>query len=341
MNLKELSKHLKVSPTTVSRALNGFPEVSEKTRLRVQQAAIKHGYAPSSSAKSLATGRSFTIGHVITQSREELLNPIFGDFIAGAGSVYSRFGYRMLINVIPDADEEKAYRELSSQRAVDGVILHGPSIEEPRIGLLKKIGMPFLVHGRAGGIDHPYSYLDVNNRRAFRRATQLLLELGHRRIALLNGYKDANFAYRRELGYKDALSEGNIEIDPNLILSREMSMNFGHSAFMDLHHGSEPPTAYLCASSVIAMGLHQAINSSGLEIGRDISVITHDDDIRFFHQESGDRPIFTAMRSSVKLAGERCAQNLINIIENPSNAFNHELWEAELIIGQSTGPAQK
>ena len=86
MNLKQLAESLGVSQTTVSRALNGYPEVSEKTRARIVAAAKAHNYSPSTRAKSLATGRAMAIGHVIPISNNsEIVNPIFADFIAGAG----------------------------------------------------------------------------------------------------------------------------------------------------------------------------------------------------------------------------------------------------------------
>ncbi|MEP3279537.1 MAG: LacI family DNA-binding transcriptional regulator, partial [Stappiaceae bacterium] len=86
MNLKELSRKLKLSQTTVSRALNGFPEVNEMTRQRVLAAAKTFNYRPSARAKGLATGKAFAIGHIIpTSNKNEMVNPIFADFIAGAG----------------------------------------------------------------------------------------------------------------------------------------------------------------------------------------------------------------------------------------------------------------
>ena len=90
MNLKELSSILGLSQTTVSRALNDYPEVSEATRRRVKEFARKHNYSPNTRAKGLATGRSMAIGHVIPISTQhEIVNPVFADFIAGAGEVYS------------------------------------------------------------------------------------------------------------------------------------------------------------------------------------------------------------------------------------------------------------
>ena len=110
MNLREFSEKLGLSQTTVSRALNGYPEVSEATRKRVQDAAIAHGYHPNQRAKSLATGRSMQIGHVIPVSiQHEMMNVVFADFIAGAGEVYGRNGYDMLMSVVSDDDEVKAY----------------------------------------------------------------------------------------------------------------------------------------------------------------------------------------------------------------------------------------
>ncbi len=154
MNLKELSAILGLSQTTVSRALNDYPEVSEATRRRVKAAARKNNYRPNTRAMGLATGRTLSIGHVIPVStRHEIVNPIFADFIAGAGEVYSRNDYDMLLSVVADVDEERIYRDLASRRSVDGVIVHGPREDDPRIALLQEVGLPFVVHGRAGAGD--------------------------------------------------------------------------------------------------------------------------------------------------------------------------------------------
>ena len=91
MNLKTLAETLKLSQTTVSRALNGYSDVSESTRARVQQAAAQHDYRPSMRAKSLATGRAMTIGHVIpVTSGHEMVNPVFGDLLPARGKLTLR-----------------------------------------------------------------------------------------------------------------------------------------------------------------------------------------------------------------------------------------------------------
>lgn len=340
MNLKELSENLGLSQTTVSRALNGYPEVSEATRERVQRAAAQFNYVPSNQAKALATGRAWSIGHVIPVSTQhEMVNPIFGDFIAGAGEIYGKNGYEMSLTVVDSGnDEATVYRGLKSRRAVDGVVVHAPTMNDTRIGLLQEIGMPFVVHGRASGIDTPYSWLDVNNRRAFERATDFLLDLGHKRIALINGLEGMDFAHRRRIGYEAALSRRDIAIEPALMSSDEMTETQGYLTTKRLLESTQPPTAILVASLISAIGVRRAIWDAGLAMGRDVSVVTHDDALSYL-SNAGDVPIFTATRSSVRLGGNRVAEMILAQIADPSLGPQTQLLEAELIIGESTGPA--
>ncbi len=340
MNLKQLAKKLGLSPTTVSRALNGYPEVAEATRVRVEAAARRHNYRPNTRAKSLATGRAMAIGHVIPISTQhEMVNPVFADFIAGAGETYSRAGYDMVLSVVPDREEARAYRELRSRGSVDGIIVHGPRIEDARIGLLADIGLPFVVHGRSSGVNLPYSWLDIDNRRSFQRATEFLLDLGHRRIGLINGLDWMDFSARRQAGYLAALEARGLTADPELIASREMTEFNGHRAARAMLALDRPPTAFLVSSLISAIGVRRALHDLGLTMGRDVSVITHDDDLGYL-KNGDDVPIFTATRSSVREAGSRAAEMLLGLIADTASGPRTRLLETELIIGQSTGPAQ-
>jgi len=340
MNLKELARKLDLSPTTVSRALNGYPEVNEATRERVAAAAKRYNYKPNTRAIRLATGRAMAVGHVIpVATRHEIVNPVFADFIAGAGEVYSRNGYDMLLSVVPDDNEERVYRELKSRGTVDGVILHAPNMEDPRIPLLVELGIPFVVHGRATGTALPYSWVDVNNRRAFLRATEFLLDLGHRRIGLLNGLEKMDFAIRRRTGYEDALASRGIPADPEIMVSEEMTEAAGYRATRGMMALPNPPTALLASSIIMGFGIRRALEDMGLAMGRDVSVIVHDDDLSYM-RNGEDVPVFTATRSSVREAGRRAADMLISIITGKVLAPQEQLLEAELIIGQSTGPCK-
>jgi LacI family transcriptional regulator len=341
MNLKELSLRLNLSPTTVSRALNGYPEVNAATRERVEAAAKRYDYQPNSRAIRLATGRSHAVGYVISGTlKNEIMNPIFSDFIAGAGEVHSLEDIDMLLSVVSAEDEENAYRSMKAKGNVDGVIVQGLRREDPRIPLLCQIGLPFVAHGRATGTKEEYSWVDVNNRRAFQRASEYLLDLGHRRIALINGAESFDFAFRRRTGYVDALNDRGITPNPTLMTSGEMTENSGYVAARQMLGFDHPPTAFLASSMLSGMGVRRAIEAQGLTLGRDVSVIIFDDDLSYL-RNGADTAIFTATRSSVREAGRIVAEMLMRLIANPGGPPEHRLLEAELIIGQSTGPAPK
>jgi len=339
MNLKELSSALGLSQTTVSRALNGYPEVKEATRLKVLAAAAEHNYSPNLRAKGLATGRANAIGHVIPMAHtHEMVNPIFGDFIAGAGEVYSAQSYEMVLSIVPDGSEEQVYRAFKNRGTVDGVILHGPKMNDARIALLQDIDLPFAVHGRASGVNKPYSWLDVNNRSAFRRATEFLIDLGHTRIGLCNGLETMDFAFRRRGGYEDALAARGIPLDASLMFSNDMTEMFGYASTMEMLETADAPTAILVSSIISALGVRRAIEERGLRMGRDVSVVCHDDTLSYLANGT-DIPIFTATRSSVRDAGRKLSRLLLDQISAPDSAPHNILLEAELTVGLSTGSA--
>ena len=341
MNLRELSALLGLSPTTVSRALNGYPEVNEETRKRVFAAAKEHGYEADPKARQLATGKTMTIGHVISVSeRHEIVNPIFADFLAGAGEIYSKNGYDIRITVAPDADEARAYQTLSSRGYVDGVIVHGPMPDDPRIPLLNGIGIPFVVHGRTGTDDDKFSWVDVNNRRSFEKGAQHLLDLGHTRFGLVNGIESHDFAIRRRGGLEDALKKRGLGFDPGLDFSGEMTETHGYRAAKALLTLDQPPTAILSSSIVCAIGVRRAVEERGLKLGREVSLVTFDDDLSYMRNEDGPA-IFTALKSSVREAGRLCAEMLMDLIKMPGQAPKSHLLEADLVMGASSGPAPR
>lgn len=338
MNLKQLAQELGLSQTTVSRALNGYPEVSAATRARVEQAANDYNYSPNVSARNLATGQTMAIGHVISvASKHEIVNPVFSDLISGAAAVYAENGYELILSIVESSDEAEVYRKLKARRSVAGVILHSPEMVDNRVDLLKRINLPFAVHGRISSYKEPYCWVDVNNRSAFRRATELLLDLGHRRIALINGIETKDFAFRRREGYEHALRDKGHDIEPLLMRSGIMTEEVGYDAVGEMLALPDPPTAFLVSSMVMALGARRAVEERGFVMGRDISIITHDDDLSYL-SNSGETPIFTSTRSSVQEAGRRLAENLIHHINHPDEPPRQELLNADLRIGRSTGP---
>lgn len=339
MNLKDLSSLLGLSPTTVSRALNGYPEVSETTRARVREAANAHGYRPDSRARSLATGRAMAVGLVVpVNSQHERVNPIFADFIAGAGDVLSARGYDIMLSLASGADEAETYRSLAARGRVDGLIVQAPLIRDWRIKMLRDLGLPFVVHGRISGEDAAYSWLDMDNRRAFRKATDHLLDLGHERIALLNGVKDMDFAHRREDGFLQAMAARGLSPLARHMRNAPMTEDFGFTETLAFLEADNPPTAVLAASVLVAMGARRAIEAKGLCMGKDVSIVTHDDVLTYLPNH-GTPPVFTATRSSVREAGEKALELLLKLIDDPACGPLQVLLEAELVQGTSTGPA--
>lgn len=338
MNLKELSTRLGLSPTTVSRALGGYPEVNAQTRERVAEAAALYNYLPNKRARALATGRSFNIGHVLSMSnKDDLVNPIFGDFIGGLTERSAASGYSVSLTLTESGAEEATYRKLKSEGAVDGVVLQSPRTDDPRIALMHDIGMPFVVHGRATHVTAPYSWVDVNNIRAFARATQFLLDLGHCRIGLVNGDEVMDFAYRRRAGFVNALAKAGLAVDPALMSNGPMTEANGYMAARAMLALEDRPTAFVVSSVIIAIGVRRAVQEAGLVLGRDVSLVSYDDDLSYLSNRQ-DIPVFTAVRSSVRIAGQAIADMLIKQIDCPVGTKSVDLFEAELVVGSSTGP---
>lgn len=340
MNLKDLAATLGLSQTTVSRALNGYPEVSAATRERVLAAAQEHGYRPDSRARSLATGRSMAVGLVIPMSsKQEMVNPIFADFVAGAAETFSGHGYDLVLSLVANADEESVYRAPTTRGRVDGLIMQAPLTGDSRIAVLKQTGLPFVVHGRTSDHDETYAWLDMDNITAFRRATRHLLDLGHRRIALLNGLEAMDFARRRRAGFREALGERGLVEDPDLMTSAAMTMTYGHDEALRMLALPAPPTAFLTSSMLIAMGVQRALGDRGLRMGHDVSVVTHDDGLSYLPNGDPGAPVFTATHSSVREAGQRSAEMLLKMIDNPDCAPLQTYLTSSFVIGPSSGPA--
>ena len=238
--------------------------------------------------------------------------------------------------MVTDGDTENAFRQLAANGSVDGVMVQAPQDNDPRIALLQELKLPFLVHGRTGDA-LGYSWLDIANIRAFRRATEFLLDLGHTRIALINGQSGFDYAQRRQRGFEEALATRGLAPLPHLMANDAMTESFGYLSAAAMLDGPDPPTAFLASSVIIAIGLRRAAQERDLRLGRDLSIICHDDELSYLNNDVGG-PAFTATRSSIRAAGRRCAEILIELIRTPDQPPIQELWDVDLTVGLSTGP---
>ena len=243
MNLKQLSDMLALSQTTVSRALNGYPEVSEETRRRVADAAKRHGYRPNPSARRLATGKAGMIGYVLPTGASVDIDPHFVEFLSGLGDYARGHDLDLVLSPADASDEETTYRRIVANQQVDAVYVSSPCPADRRVSLLNRLGIPFIVHGRSEGLDFDYAYVDIDNEAAFRDAARLLIQLGHTRIALINGDIRQTFAIFRQRGMQRALADSGLALPPSSIRSVAMTEENGYRAARSLLESGTPPTA--------------------------------------------------------------------------------------------------
>lgn len=338
VNLKQLAELLGLSQTTVSRALNGFPEVNAETRQRVLQAVRETGYRPNRAAQRLATGKAYSIGMVMPIAAGIDSDVHFGEFLAGLGEEAVKHDFHFVLNPSAPEDEEATFQRLAASGNVDALFLAYMRANDPRIAMLKSLSMPFVVHGRSIGETRDYPFLDIDNTGAFYDATRLLIQLGHQRIALINGPDYLSFSIRRRKGMAKALAEHGLNIDEALVHHSLMTDEHGYRSMQRFLQQPDAPTAVLCSSTVLALGAVRAVNQAGMAIGRDISLIAHDDVLPMLKPENFSVPL-TTTRSSLRAAGGRIATRLIAGILKSGAFPDQELWRAELIVRASTGPA--
>jgi LacI family transcriptional regulator len=338
VNLKELAHLLNLSQTTVSRALNGYPEVNEKTRQRVLQAVKTTGYRPNKAAQRLATGKARSIGLVMPTAPGRDTDLHFAEFLSGLGEVCISEDIQLVVNPSRPEDEEATFRRLAASGTVDAIFLAYIRRSDTRIDLLKSLSMPFVVHGRVLGPINDFPFLDIDNEGAFRDATRLLLQLGHERVALLNGPDYLTFAMARRQGVVSALADAGLSLDSDLTQHSGMTEKNGYRAMIRYLDHASPPTAVICSSMLLALGAVRAINQRGLTIGTDMSIIAHDDVFPYLKPENFTIPL-TTTRSSIRAAGARIGERLIGHIAGTPLGNVQEVWPAELIVRASTGPA--
>lgn len=275
VNLKMLSESLGLSQTTVSRALNGYSDVAEKTRHRVMEAARSLGYQPDPLARRLATGRTDTIGLVFPFGATEFGYHGFGEVVDGLTDGIAAHGIDLSIIPIRPEAELATYRRLIDSRRVDALIVTWTLVTDPRIELLQEHNFPFLAYGRTTS-RIPYPWFDFDNEMGARIAVERLIGFGHRRIGLIHPPLEFTFSAQRHAGYLAALREAGIDPDPTLITQSPLSRTGGYQAMLDLLACDKPPTALLINNNLAGIGALRALGDKGIQPGRDISVIVYE-----------------------------------------------------------------
>lgn len=335
MNLRELSRHLGLSQTTVSRALGGYSDVSARTRARVVEAAERLGYSPNTSARRLASGRAGAIGLVVPLPKGQFSDPFFLELLAGIGERLGAEDLDLVVTAAPAGEAEmKAYDRLVRERRVDGIIVARTRARDPRIDFLRERDAPFVAYGRTeGALDYPY--LDIDSEAGFAEATARLIGLGHRRIALINAPSTLFFARPRHDGYARALAEAGLPEDPALVVEGNMTEAGGAEAAARLFALPDRPTAVLAANDPTAIGVLRAARASDLPVPQALSVIGYDD----LALSALSDPPLTTLAQPIREAGARLADMLLRRIAGMPAAQLQEIWPPRLVPRGSDGPA--
>jgi DNA-binding LacI/PurR family transcriptional regulator len=274
MGIRKLASELKLSVSTVSRALNDSDEVSAETRARVRAAALLQGYAPNKAAESLRKGRLDIIGLMLPARKEEE-NYTLGIFMTladGLQSVLSQHGMDLVMYASKSwGDEFARLRRIVDRRHVDGVILAGTRRHDERLDYVASRKFPFVAFGRSeSGGEH--AWIDLDFESAAKAAVARLVGLGHRRIALGIPDNDAMQAHIYLHAWQAAMAQHGLDAREDYVRRDELSEGGGYRVTQTLLELDLPPTAIMFQSDSMAIGAYRKLYELGKTPGRDLAI---------------------------------------------------------------------
>jgi len=333
LTLEEIGKLAGVSRSTVSRVVNGQPDVKAAVRERVLQVIRETGFVPNPAARSLAAQRSGILGLVVPRSVATFFgDPYFSRLTQGISQACYEQGYMLSLFLFYTKKEEELLLPRIAQRSfLDGVIVQATTDADPIIPQLQKSTMPFLVVGRLNDMPDDLSYVDVDNVSGAKNAVEHLIKLGHERIAHVCGRLDNRPALDRKIGYEKALRDHNLPIDPNLIVNGDFSEEGGYASVQGLL--PHKPDAIFVASDTMAVGVVRALKDAGLLVPNDIAVMGFDDLIPAQRSE----PQLSTIKQPILRFGVSAVEVLTDIIEKGNMPPRQALYDTELVIRDSCG----
>ncbi len=334
VTIADVAAHLGVTKSTVSRALNGYPDIAEATRLRISRAAERLGYRPLSHAQAIRTGRVRSLGLVLQIDDEDSARPFLANFIAGVTQAASDENWTI---TIATAESEKGVREtlsrLVDEHKADGFILPRTLLHDKRVEILRAQNVPFIMFGRTAD-PTGCAWYDIKGEDAMRAATTRLASFGHTRIAHVPGGEEYTYSRLRIGGYREGLEAAGIAFDPALIGPPALTRQAGDRATRALLALPEPPTAITFAVDRAALGAYRAAQALNIRIGADVSVIAYDGVPEGAYADPG----LTTFAVNSRQAGERLATLLIKRIRGAAPEELRELAPATLIERGSDRP---
>lgn len=331
--LKDVANLAGVSPSTVSRVVNNTGlTVKDETRKRIFEAIRVLNYTPNGIARSLRTNLTHQIGMLIP----DITNPFFPTIFKGAEIAAHQRGFNIVLcNTDDNAKKVSEQIHLLLERKVDGLLLVTDQINDDLAKKIERNNCPFVFVHRMPRTTEVGYYVAVNNLRGGKKATEHLINLGHRLIAHIAGPLYANSAVARLEGYRLALKENGLPFTSDLLVESEYySEETGYKAAVKLLQKKPHITSIFASNDLIAIGVMKAAQKLGLDIPGDISLIGFNDMI--FMSEL--RVPLTTMRVPLFDMGTLGAKLIIDLIKGDNPKEKKIILETELIIRKSTKP---
>jgi len=334
VTIADVARDLGVTKSTVSRALNGYSDISEGTRLRVARAAERLGYRPLSHAQAIRTGQVRSLGLVLQVDNEDNARPFLADFIAGVTQAASAENWTVTIATAPTETEVRTtLSRLVDERKADGFILPRTLLKDGRVETLRAQNVPFIMFGRTADATD-CAWYDIRGEDAMRQAAERLAALGHTRIAHVPGGNVYTYTHLRIDGYRRGLISAGLNPEDSLIGPSAMTRSAGAAATRALLSQPQPPTAIVFAVDRAALGAYDAAAEMGLRIGHQVSVIAYDGVPEGAYTDPG----LSTFAVDSRRAGERLAQLLIARIRGTAPEELRELAAASFVGRGSDQP---
>lgn len=329
--LADVARLADVSTATVSRVLNAPDRVALDTRSRVEAAVAQLGYTPNFGARALASNRTRTVGAVIPTME----NAIFARGLQALQEELATSDVTLLVATsnYDLAREAEQVRTLLG-RGVEGLVLIGEERDPAVYDLLRRRGVPFVLvwTWRA---DSPWACVGFDNQAAARRMTDRVLDLGHRRVAMVAGVTAGNDrAAQRVAGVREALAQRGLALEDGGLVEAHYSLDAGRAAAEALLARPARPTAIVCGNDVLAAGAVAAVREAGLRVPEDVSVAGFDDiDLAEVVQ-----PPLTTVHVPHRRMGQSAAHVLLALAEGSEDASSLR-FATELVERGSLAPA--
>ena len=337
-DIRELARLSGVSVGTVSRALNGYTDVSAQTRERVMRIAEELDYTPAAAARSLVTQRSHVVG-VFLETEEghpDIQHPFFHEVLGGLKHFAGTEGYDLLLFASERPGNgygTHTYLKRCRHHNVDGAVLMGMDADDPEVRRLVRSDVPTV--GVDIEIEGPRTSLVISDNEAGSgAAVRHLHELGHRRIAHITGLLDKRPGAERLRGYRRELQRLGLTPRDEYVGYGDFYFDSGYTAMQGLLELDEPPTAVVVAADMTALGAIRAANEAGLEVPRDLSVVGFDDIqlAEYLH------PPLTTLRQAKASLGKEAGRALVRLIDGEADVPAAVTLPVELIVRASTAP---